>query len=85
MAKSALSAIDAAVAEVLNAQLVTWLDRLKDDARETLLAARAKFHSGGYGTLKRNTLARVLIAHAAERGWKIPQAKGVSEWLAKHD
>lgn len=85
MARNALAAIDAAVAQVVNAQRVTWLDRLPDDARETLLAARAKFHAGGYGALKRNTLARVLIAHAAERGWKIPQAKGVSEWLAKHD
>lgn len=85
MAKSTLAAIDAAVAEVVNAQRATWFDRLPDDARETLTAARAKFHAGGYGTLKRNTLSRVLMAHAAERGWKIPMTKGLNEWLAKKD
>jgi hypothetical protein len=85
MAKSALAAIDAAVAEVVNAQRATWFDRLPDDARETLAAARAKFRAGGYGTLKRHTLARVLIAHAAERGWKVPMNKGMNEWLARHD
>lgn len=82
---SPLAAIDAAVAEELNAQRRTWFDRLPEDARETLAAARQKFHAGGYGNLKRHTLARVLMAHAAERGWKIPMAKGLNEWLVKRD
>jgi hypothetical protein len=85
MAKSALAVIDAAVAEVVNAQRATWFERLPDDARETLVAARAKFHAGGYGTLKRTTLCRILIQHATKQGWKVPKLKGMSEWLAKHD
>ena len=85
MAKSAIAAIDAAVSELLNAQRLTWFDRLPDDARETLTAARAKFHAGGYGNLKRNTLCRILIEHAAKQGWKTPKLKGMTEWLARHD
>lgn len=84
MARSALAAIDAAVAEVVNAQRVTWFDRLPADAQDTLAAAREKFYSGGYGTLKRTTLCRILIEHAAKQGWKTPKLKGMCEWLAKN-
>lgn len=85
MAKNALAAIDAAVAEVVNAKPATWLDRLPDDARDMMLAAREKFRSGGYGTVKKLTLARILYDHAEQQGWKIADPRRLAEWLAKHD
>lgn len=83
MPRNPLAAIDAAVEQALNAPRTTWFERLPDDARETLLAAREKFHSGGYGTLRPHTLCRVLTEHAEKQGWKIAKIKGLSEWLAK--
>ena len=85
MARNALAAIDAAVAEVVNARPTTWIDRLSDDAREVMLAAREKFQAGGYGELKRLTLARILFDHAEQQGWKIADPTRLAQWLAKHD
>lgn len=85
MAKSALAAIDAAVSEAVNARPTMWLDRLPDDARELMLAARGKFQAGGYGELKRLTLARILHEHADKQGWKVADPTRLAQWLAKHD
>ena len=85
MAKNALAAIDAAVADVVNARPTTWIDRLPDDARDVMLAAREKFQAGGYGELKRLTLARILFDHAEQQGWKIADPTRLAQWLAKHD
>lgn len=85
MAKGALAVIDAAVAQVANARRETWVDRLPDEARELLIAAREKFQSGGYGTVKKLTLARVLYEHAETQGWKVADPTRLSAWLAKHD
>lgn len=85
MARNALAAIDAAVAEVVNARRETWIDRLPDDARGVLLAAREKFQAGGYGGVKKLTLAKVLYDHAGQQGWKIADPTRLAQWLAKHD
>lgn len=78
-----LADIDAAVAAVTAERRLTWFDRLPTEAMDTLLAAREKFHAGGYGKLRRLTLARILIDHAAKRGWRTCDDKRLSEWLAK--
>jgi hypothetical protein len=85
MAKSALAVIDAAVAEAASQHRLTWIDRLPDEARNLMLAAREKFQAGGYGELKRLTLARILHEHAEKQGWKVADPTRLAEWLAKHD
>lgn len=87
MAKSrvsnALADIDASVATIAAERQLTWFDRLPTDAMDTLLAAKTKFRSGGYGSTKRLTLARILVNYGQEHGWKVCDSKRMSEWLAK--
>jgi len=77
-----LSAVDTAAKNYR--ERMTWFDCLKDDARDELLAARKKWHAGGY-SLKRLTLARLIVKAAKDRGWKVCDSKRMSEWLAKND
>lgn len=86
MGKSNLLAdIDAAVViAVAASRPVTWFDRLPTEAQDALLAARTKFHAGGYGDISRFALARVLVAYAKEHGWKTCDRKRMHEWLEKH-
>lgn len=85
MARNALSSIDAAVGEAIRAHRPTWFDRLPKDARELMLAAREKFQAGGYGTLKKLTLGRILHEHAQKQGWTVADPTRLGQWLAKHD
>lgn len=85
MARNVLADIDAAVASVAAERRLTWFDRLPTEAMDTLLAAREKFHAGGYGTTKRHTLARILLEYCQTRGWRSCDCKRMSEWLAKRN
>lgn len=78
-----LADIDAAVAAFTAERRLTWFDRLPTEAMDSLLAARQKFQSGGYGDLPRLTLARVLIDYAEKHGWKTCDYKRMGEWLRK--
>lgn len=78
--KSLLADIDAAAA-VAAVSRTTWFDRLPPDAVETLCAARDKFRAGGYGKLKAQPLARILLEHGSKRGWTLCDIKRLSEWL----
>jgi hypothetical protein len=62
----------------------TWFDLLAADAQSELLAVRKRWHAGGY-TVKRLTLARLIIKVATDRGWKVCDYKRMGEWLAKND
>jgi hypothetical protein len=77
-----LAELDAAVAAVKTARPPTWFDRQPPEAQEIFLAARDKWRSGGY-TVRRFTLARVLIEYAVKNGWDVCDAKRMSEWLEK--
>ena len=80
MGKSLLADIDAAAAAASVTRTI-WFDRLPPDAVETLNAAREKFMAGGYGQLKAQPLARILLEHAAKRGWVLCDIKRLAEWL----
>jgi hypothetical protein len=80
-----LAEIDVAVAAAMAERRLTWFDRLPTEAMDTLLAAREKFHAGGYGTTKRLTLARILIEYCETRGWRSCDHKRMGEWLAKRN
>ena len=81
-ASSLLAVVDAAASSYRSR--ITWFDRLHDDAKSELLAARKKWRDGGY-TLKRLTLARMIVEAARERGWAVCDEKRMSEWLSKND
>ena len=75
-----------ALADVVADGLVTavrrmWLDALPADARAELIAVRSRYKDGGYGPAKRGTIARLLHANCADRGWKTCDTKRLSEWL----
>lgn len=59
----------------------TWWELLPDEARQELTAVREQWLAGGYGRAKRGTVARILVAHCGERGWKTCDVKRLSEWL----
>lgn len=84
MAKaSLLDEIDSAVTATAEAaRRKTWFDCLPSDAKQLMIAARDKFHAGGY-EITRHALARVLIEHATKHGWKVCDTKRMSEWLAQ--
>lgn len=83
---SPLADIDAAVAlAAASTRRLTWFERLPADAQEKFLAAREKFHSGGYGSLARLTLARALIDYAEKNGLRACDYKRMGEWLAKQN
>ncbi|NBW12298.1 MAG: hypothetical protein EBR82_30130 [Caulobacteraceae bacterium] len=78
-----LDEIDSAVAATaVSLKPRTWFDALPEDAKATLLAAREKFHAGGYN-IPKYSLASVLIDYAEKRNWRICSRKGVAEWLAQ--
>lgn len=86
MAKaSILDEIDAAVMHVHAERHSTWFDKLPPEPQKVLLAAREKFHAGGYGTTKRLTLARILIEYCETRGLRSCDYKRMGEWLAKRN
>jgi hypothetical protein len=79
-----LDEIDSAVAVTAEAaRRKTWFDCLPSDAQQLLVAARDKFHAGGY-EIARYALARVLVDHATKHGWKVCDTKRMSEWLASN-
>ena len=84
MAKASpfLADIDAAVTSQCSRR--TWFDALGDDAQAELLAVRKRWRDGGY-TVKRFTLARLIVSAATDRGWKVCDHKRMSEWLARND
>ena len=77
-----LADLDAAVTQQCGRR--TWFDLLDADAQAELLAARKRWRDGGY-TVKRQTLARLIVSAATDRGWKVCDIKRMSEWLAKKD
>jgi hypothetical protein len=81
-ASSLLAVVDAAASSYRHR--TTWFDRLDADAKSELMAARKKWRDGGY-TLKRLTLARMIVEAARERGWPVCDATRMSEWLRKND
>ncbi len=84
MAKSSLlDEIDSAVAVRAQSKRTTWFDTLPPDAKAVLNAARDKFRNGEY-SIARLSLAKVLVAHATKHGWKICDARRMSEWLASN-
>ena len=80
---SLLDDIDAAVADAVAVRRETWFDRLPAKVRSKFVAARKKFHAGGYGNLRRSTLGRVLIGYGQQHGCQTCDYKRMSEWLAK--
>ena len=79
---SLLAVVDAAASSYRSR--ITWFDRLHDDAKSELLAARKKWQEGCY-TLKRLTLARMIVQAARERGWVVCDETRMAEWLNKND
>ena len=63
---------------------LSWFDRLPEDAKSELLAAREKFCSGGYPGLAKSAFARLLIKAATDRGWAVCKITGMKEWLANN-
>lgn len=59
----------------------TWFGLLPDEAQKELADVRQRFAAGEYAPARSGTVARVLIAHCQERGWKTCDHKRVAEWL----
>lgn len=60
----------------------TWWHYLPEDARTELADVRRKFQAGEYGPKVRSlTVARMILPHCEERGWKVCDSKRMSEWL----
>jgi len=81
-ATSLLADVDAAAKSFRNR--TTWFDMLGSEAQSELLAARQKWHAGGF-TLKRYQVSRLIVKAATNRGWKVCDEKRMAEWLDKND
>jgi hypothetical protein len=81
-AVSLLDAVNAAAAT--HRGRLTWFESLDADAQAEMLAARRRWQEGGY-TLKRLTVARLIVKAATDRGWKVCDHTRMAEWLAKKE
>ena len=62
----------------------TWWSALPSDAQAELAEVHARYRSGKYGGAKRLTVAKLIQASCAERGWKTCDTKRLAEWLQKN-
>lgn len=82
-AKSLADLIGSGIAEATRRR--TWFDDLTPEAQAELLDVREKFRSGEYGPKAKSlTVAKLLVPHCAERGWKVGDARRMSEWLREN-
>lgn len=63
----------------------TWWDDLPSEAQSELIEVRRQFQSGEYGAKARSlTVAKMIVPFCAERGWKVGDARRMSEWLREN-
>jgi len=83
MAKALADLIGSGLADMT--RRVTWWDNLPQEARSELTDVRRRFQAGEYGPrVKALTVARALIPHCEARGWKVGDARRLSEWLREN-
>ena len=79
-AKTLADLIGNGIAEVTHRR--TWWDDLDATAQAELADVRQRFQRGEYGPKAKSlTVAKLLVPHCAERGWKVGDARRMSEWL----
>lgn len=63
----------------------TWWDQLSPEAQSELLEVRRQFQFGEYGPKAKSlTVAKMLVTYCEERGWKVGDARRMSEWLREN-
>lgn len=61
----------------------TWFSSLPSEAQTELAEVHQRFRSGRYGSAKRLTVAKLILSHCEERGWKTCDTRRLAEWLQK--